>query len=324
MFEKKHLLELGVYAVVLVLGTWLLIRLDAYEAFHEWSRTQESWELDELALALPAVLVCLVLFSLNRVRELRARARQLEESRKELAEAHENLRNLNRSRDTFLTTACHELKSPLIGIVNAFELMQLSDNAAERQELIELAGQAARKLGLLVDSVLQFSRLESLAPARTGFSPTELLDSVRDMSQLHARSRGIALETGLAGDVPGRLRGSESVLRLVALNLVGNAVRYTDKGGVKVELGYADGSAAELVLTVSDSGRGIRAEDLATIFNPYVRAQTGHDGLGLGLSIVKRSVESCGGTISVESEPGKGSRFTVRIPVEPEHEGVAT
>jgi signal transduction histidine kinase len=317
MFEKRHLWELGVYAVVLALGTSLLIRLDAYEAFHAWSRTQESWELDELALALPAVLICLVFFSLNRVRELRARARQLEESRRELAEAHENLRNVNRSRDTFLTTACHELKSPLIGIVNAFELLQLADDEADRRELIELAGLAARKLGLLVDSVLQFSRQESLAPARTTFSPAELLASVRDMSLLHVRSRGITLQARVADDVPSTLYGSESVLRLVALNLVGNAVRYTDTGGIEVELNYEHDPAGELVLSVSDTGRGIRPEDLGHIFEPYVRAQTGEEGLGLGLSIVKRSVESCGGAIEVESELGKGSRFTVRIPVEP-------
>ena len=316
MFEKRHLWELAVYAAVLVFGTWLLVRLDAYEAFHEWSRTQESWELDELALALPALLVCLMCFSLNRLRELRAHARQLEESRRELAEAHENLRTLNQSRDAFLTTACHELKSPLIGIVNAFELLQLSDDEDDRRELIELAGLAARKLGLLVDSVLQFSRQESLAPAQTVFSPLELLASVRDMSLLQARSRGITLHAEVAGGVPARLRGSESMLRLVALNLVGNAVRYTDRGGIEVELDYEGDLTGELVLTVTDTGRGIRAEDLGSIFEPYVRAQNGNEGLGLGLSIVKRSVESCGGTIAVESEPGQGSRFTVRIPAE--------
>jgi signal transduction histidine kinase len=257
-----------------------------------------------------------VLFSLNRVRDLRTRARLLEESRRELAVVHENLRTLNRSREAFLTTACHELKSPLIGIVNAFELLQLSDDEEDRRELIELAGLAARKLGLLVDSVLQFSRQESLAPARTVFSPDELLASVRDMSLLQARSRGITLRTRLAEGVPPRLLGSESVLRLVALNLAGNAVRYTDKGGVEVELAFEDGPDGGLVLAVTDTGRGIRAEDIETIFDPYVRAQGGNDGLGLGLSIVKRSVERCGGTIAVESEAGKGSRFTVRIPAE--------
>ncbi|MGE4421426.1 MAG: sensor histidine kinase [Pseudodesulfovibrio sp.] len=323
MFNKRHIGEMGVYALVLVLVTWLFIHLDAYEAFQAWSRTQESWELDELALALPAVLICLVLFSLNRVRELRARARLLEESRRELAEAHESLHTLNRSRETFLTTACHELKSPLIGIVNAFELLRLSDDEADQRELIELAGLSARKLGLLVDSVLQFSRQESLAPAQTVFSPGELLTSVTDMSQLQARSRGLTLRARLAGDVPPLMRGSESVLRLVALNLVGNAVRYTDRGGIEVELGYRDAPAGELVLTVSDTGRGIRAEDLKAIFKPYVRAQGGNEGLGLGLSIVQRSVERCNGTITVESVPGKGSRFTVRIPAEPAPEDEA-
>jgi len=321
MFKKWHLWEMGAYGAMIIVGTWLFMRLDAYETFHAWSRMHESWELDELVLALPAVLVCLVLFSLNRVRELRTRARQLEKARLELAEIHERLRALNRSKETFLTTACHELKSPLIGIVNAFELLQLSDDEADREELIELAGLAARKLGLLVDSVLQFSRQESLAPPQTVFSPAELLDSVRDMSQLQARSRGLMLCAGLDDNMPPLVRGSESVLRLVALNLVGNAVRYTDRGGVEVLLAFSEHPAGEIILTVSDTGRGIRAEDIGTIFEPYVRAQGGNKGLGLGLSIVKRSVESCSGLIEVESEPGKGSRFTVRIPAEAASEG---
>jgi signal transduction histidine kinase len=307
---------MGVYAAVLVSVTWLLMRLDAYEAFNRWSRTRESWELDELALALPAVLVCLVLFSFNRVRELRKRTRLLEESRRDLARAHKRLRSLNRSREAFLTTACHELKSPLVGIVNAFELSRISGDEAERRELIELAGVAARKLGVLLDSILEFSRQESLAPATTVFSPAELLASVRDMSLLQLRDRGLTLRVGLAGDTPSLVRGSESVLRLVALNLVGNAVRYTERGVIEVELGYAAAPAGELVLTVSDTGKGIRAEDLEAIFEPYSQARQGGGGLGLGLSIVKRTVERCRGSISVVSEPGKGSRFTVRIPAE--------
>jgi signal transduction histidine kinase len=314
MFEKRHIRELAIYAVVLVAGTWLCMRLDAYEAFHEWSRTQENWELDELALALPAVLVCLVLFSFNRVRELRRRARLLEESRRELATIYERLQTLNRSRETFLTTACHELKSPLIGIVNAFELLRISEDEAERGELIELAGIAARKLGLLVDSVLEFARQESLAPALTEFSPADLLGSVRDMSRLQVRNRGLEFETVLAEGTPDRVFGSESVLRLVALNLVGNAVRYTEQGRIEVKLGYEGGPAGELVLAVTDTGRGIGPEELETIFEPYTAPRRDGAGLGLGLSIVQRSVERCHGTIAVESTPGAGSRFTVRLP----------
>jgi signal transduction histidine kinase len=85
---------------------------------------------------------------------------------------------------------------------------------------------------------------------------------------------------------------------------------------IEVELGYAAAPAGELVLTVSDTGKGIRAEDLEAIFEPYSQARQGGGGLGLGLSIVKRTVERCRGSISVVSEPGKGSRFTVRIPAE--------
>ncbi|WP_207263777.1 HAMP domain-containing sensor histidine kinase [Desulfovibrio sp. Huiquan2017] len=316
MLSRRHIREIAVYALVLIVGIWASMRLDLYEAFHDWSREQEYWELDELVLSLLVVLICLVFFSFNRVRELHNRARLLEASRRDLAKAHERLRTLNRSRETFLTTACHELKSPLIGIVNAFELLRMSADEAEREELIGLAGEAARNLGLVVDSVLEFSRQESLAPVPTVFSPAELLASVRDMSRLQVRSKGLTLTVQPAEDAPALVRGSESVLRLVALNLVGNAMRYTDRGGIHVDLAYQSDPHGELVLTVSDTGRGIRPEDLEVIFEPYSMADGKGPGLGLGLSIVRRSVERCRGSVTVDSVLGEGSRFTVRLPAE--------
>ncbi|WP_272698805.1 sensor histidine kinase [Desulfovibrio sp. Fe33] len=183
-----------------------------------------------------------------------------------------------------------------------------------------MAGISARKLGLLVDGVLEFSRQESRSPAKVVFSPFELVESVRDMSRLQAMSEGLFLTARVVSGTPSLVHGSEAVLRLVALNLVGNAVRYTKEGGVHLELGYDRESGGELVLTVSDTGQGIPAEELETIFNPYETGSGGGAGFGLGLSIVKRSVERLRGAISVDSAPGEGSRFTVRLPaMEAEH-----
>ncbi|WFS62622.1 HAMP domain-containing sensor histidine kinase [Pseudodesulfovibrio thermohalotolerans] len=320
MREGSHVREICFYAVVLFGSTWLLMRMDAYESLHEWSRAHEHWELDELALTLFGILICLALFAFNRVRDLKKGAALLEDSRRDLAKAHEELRVLHQSRETFLTTACHELKSPLVGIVNALELMQLSGDDDERSELIELTWMAARKLGVLVDGVLEFSRQESLSLSRGVFSPAELIESVRDMSRLQARSEGLSVSAQVAEGTPALVYGSESVLRLVALNLVGNAVRYTERSGVRIELGYDHESGGELVLTVSDTGRGIPVDELETIFEPYETGSGGGNGFGLGLSIVKRSVERIQGTVSVDSTPGKGSRFTVRLPAaEAEH-----
>ena len=318
--KNRHIRELLLYAMVLVGGTALFVHLDAYEAFQRFSRAQEGWELDELAMMLPAVLICLVIFSYNRLRELKRRTRLLEKSRRELARAHESLRSLSQSREAFMITACHELKSPLVGIVNALELVRLSDDEAERQEMLDMAGIAARRLGVLVDNVLEFARQEAPAPARKPFAPAELMASIMDMSVLQARTEGLDLVVELDPAVPDRVLASESVLRLVALNLVGNAMRYTDEGGVRVELGYLAEPEGELVLVVEDTGRGIAGEAQKSIFDPFTRIEPdGKElvkGLGIGLAIVKRNLERHNGTIAVESTPGSGSRFTVRLPAE--------
>jgi signal transduction histidine kinase len=316
---RKHAWELLLYCAILVLGTGLFIHMDAYESFMVFSRSHEGWELDEMAMMLPAVLICLVIFSLNRMRELRRRARLLEESRRQLAVAHEELRALADSKEEFLTTACHELKSPLVGIVDALQLIELTRDPVERQELVGLAEASARRLGVLVENVLEYSRQDSLGPARNRFSPEALLESVREIAAPLTLNQGVALCVDLDRDVPGAVLGAENALRLIALNLVGNAMKHTEAGEVRV--GLEDRTEPEaLVLTVADSGSGIAAEDLPTIFEPFRQGAYGNppkvSGLGIGLSIVKRSVEFNRGTISVESSLGRGSRFIVTLPVE--------
>lgn len=319
MISRKHLLEMGLYCSVLVLGTGLFVRLEAYEAFMVFSRGHESWELDELAMMLPAVLVCLVVFSLIRLRDLRRRAKLLEESRRQLARAHEELSALSDTREMFMTTACHELKSPLVGIVNALQLVGLTGDEAERRELLGLAEASARRLGILVENVLEYSRQDTAGPLRNRFSPGALLESVREIAAPLSLGQGLALRMELGRDVPETVFGAESSLRLIALNLVGNAMKHTESGEVRVGLDYQAEPQA-LVLTVADTGGGIAEEDLPTIFEPFRKGAYGgparSSGLGIGLSIVKRSVDFNRGSILVESSLGKGSLFTITLPVE--------
>jgi signal transduction histidine kinase len=178
---------------------------------------------------------------------------------------------------------------------------------------------SARRLGVLVENVLEYSRQDSLGPARNRFSPEALLESVREIAAPLTLNQGVALCVDLDRDVPGAVLGAENALRLIALNLVGNAMKHTEAGEVRVGLEYRTEPEA-LVLTVADSGSGIAAEDLPTIFEPFRQGAYGNppkvSGLGIGLSIVKRSVEFNRGTISVESSLGRGSRFIVTLPVE--------
>lgn len=321
MPKYRHRKEILLYAVTLIAIFLGLVGLEAFEAFYEFSRVHEEWELDEIALIIPAVTACLALFSFNRVRDVRRKSRELKESKEALARANTKLVEMARTRDEFLTIASHELRSPLVGIVNSLNLMKMAADKDEREESLKYAISSAKGMSVLIDDVLSFARLSrgEVGEAST-FAPSDLLDSVRKLCQLPADANGLELQTILDESVPQVLTGNATGLRLAVLNLAGNGIKFTKSGGVTVHMACNRGSACtELVVRVTDTGIGISDEDQAVIFEPYRMAANGSDtsnGIGLGLSLVKRVVEKMDGSISVSSTLGQGSEFTVRIPVD--------
>lgn len=320
MFLKKHYKEILLYAVILTLGSYALIELDAFERVYEFSRTYEDWELDELLLTVLSGVVCLCIYALNRTRDVRRKSWELKRSREELSAAHEKLTDLTRAREEFMAVACHELKSPLGGIVNGLQLMEMADDEEERNESLGFAKTAAKGLTLLIDDVLLFSQLAHGEQGRNSFIPTEVFESVRLVAQLQADAKGLEFETILDDSVPPTVVGNEAGLRLVVLNLVGNGIKYTEHGGVAVHCSFRkDALRDELVIKVTDTGVGIPKKHLETIFDPYRTARDDfrktESGIGLGLAIVHRLVERMNGTITVASTINQGSEFTVRIPV---------
>ena len=311
--------EAMLYVGVLGAGYLLLARTDAFEAYHAFSRAHESFELDELALIIPIVLLCLVVFAALRLHDLRRKTIALNRVYDELIQANNSLEELAKSKEEFMDVACHELKSPLSGIVGALQLMDLSETEAERRESAELARNAARNLSVLIDDVREFNRISrDRSVAMKAFSLSGLAELVRRVAQTQTDAKQLELQVVVEDDIPEHLLGSESALRLIVLNLIGNAVKFTQYGVISVHFSCLKGERTELTVTVMDTGIGIPKADHERIFEAYTKVDNGsgaRGGLGLGLAIVKRLVDQLDGEITVSSEEGQGSLFRVSVPV---------
>ena len=240
----------------------------------------------------------------------------------ERRQTEEALRAADRRKDEFLATLAHELRNPLAPICMGLELMKLSTGdepaVADARSMVE---RQARHMVRLIDDLLDISRITR---GKLGLRKAPVdLQTIVDQAIEAARPLLGEAHHELVVRLPElavMLEADRDRLTQVLSNLLNNAAKYTPSGG-RVELAaIADG--AQLVLTVADNGRGISAPQLDTIFDMFIQAgeasENGHTGLGLGLTLVKRLVELHAGTVEAASEgPGRGSTFTVRLPIAP-------
>lgn len=243
------------------------------------------------------------------------------ETEAELTEARDRAQEGERAKARMIAVMNHEMRTPLNGILGTLDLMQRSDLTAEQTRYLSAMQHSADLLLQHVNDVLDASRSnnEKISLRLTAFAPAAMFGDLVGSLSATARQRGNSLifECHGADDRP--MVGDVGKIRQVAVNLIGNAIKFTRDGQVTVQLDRI-GTDGLIELQVSDTGAGIADEDIDRIFDEFVTLGSFFDrdaeGTGLGLSIVKRLVEAMGGEIDVVSEPGEGSAFTVRLPLE--------
>jgi PAS domain S-box-containing protein len=237
-----------------------------------------------------------------------------------LATARDAAEAANRAKSAFLANTSHEIRTPLNGLLGLAQLAMREDlDAVRRQQYLRQIHESAQSLTDIISDILDLSKIEAgrLTLETRPFDLRGLLDALSRAYGELAQARGLRLELALEADVPPAVRGDALRVRQILGNYLSNAVKFTRRGAVRLEVERGD--ADVLRFTVGDSGCGIDAAALARLFQPFTQADESttrrYGGTGLGLSICRELAELMGGTVGAESEAGAGSRFWAELPL---------
>jgi PAS domain S-box-containing protein len=257
-----------------------------------------------------------------------------------LTRAKEAAEAADRAKSEFLAVVSHEIRTPINGVIGFTKLLRETPLSAEQRGFIDMIGSSGLTLEALISDILDMSKIEA-GKIDIDHAPFALRRSVEEVITFFtpkARTAGLSLEAKIDDDVPPLVNGDVNRLRQILVNLIGNAIKFTEHGSITIALSCGRGAMMEgqnrrelrLFFAVTDTGIGIPTEKLNQLFRPFSQVDTSasrrRGGTGLGLIISKRLCELMGGAISVESEAGKGStfRFTVRTDYERTGETNAT
>ena len=252
-------------------------------------------------------------FSLRDITEKKRDESKVQEAKVEAEAA----RRAEQSKSDFLAVMSHEIRTPLNGVVGLTDILLETDLTADQRQMAESARECSDHLLTVINDILDFSKIEAdkLTIESVAFDLRRLVGNTADILAFSAQEKGLELITTYSSDLPSGVFGDPGRLRQVLFNLLGNALKFTSKGKIEVEVTISerDSDSAKFRVAVHDSGIGIPKEKLDTIFDPFAQADASttrrFGGTGLGLSICHRLIGLMGGTIGVESGGSNGSSF---------------
>ena len=253
-----------------------------------------------------------------------AAAKEAAESARDIAEQERAAAEAaNQAKSTFLATMSHEIRTPLNGVLGMVEVLERQGLDKAQQRTVAIMRDSAYALLRIIDDVLDFSKIEAgrLELEDTGFLLSELVHSVVTTFRQQTAAKGLALHLDIVPGSADALIGDPTRVRQILLNLVSNALKFTERGSIRIRAGTEPLGAGRMRLTlaVSDTGIGLSAEQCAGLFQPFAQADSSttrrFGGTGLGLSIVRRLAQLMQGDVKIESKVGVGSMFTVALAV---------
>jgi signal transduction histidine kinase len=329
--QQEILLKAGILALFALLFTFLVARRLAgslSQPIRDIGDAVKAIQNGDYKTPLPIVddteLGALSQHINNLASGLEQASREQQQAMAQLIQTREEAEKANNAKSDFLAMMSHELRTPMNGVLGMLQLLETTDMTEEQVEYAALASESTEHLLKVINDILDFSRIErsELELEHIPFNLADLISACAQSFQHSAVQRGLDLQLQIPDDMRGlQVQGDPTRIRQILVNLVGNALKFTEQGRVTIESQWQslDHELLWFTCTVRDSGIGISAQSLELMFNAFQQADSSisrrYGGTGLGLPIARTLAERMGGTLRAQSEEGRGSVFTLEIPL---------